>query len=280
MAMRALRLARVGLHLVAGCAASVWLYPLLGTAARRAVRRVWATGLLRILGARLELPATRVAPGSLVVANHVSWLDAIVLHAALPVAIVAKEEARGWPLLGALLARNETIFVRRRPTRGLLRVNREIAGRLARGESVALFAEGTTSDGTRVLPFRSALFQPAVAGGHPLHAFALVYRDTAGQRCAAAAYIDDMSLWQSLWRIAGAPGLRIELRSCGASAGAGLRRRVAAALTRERIQRSACGSAPATRELAWAREGSGSAAGDLPSSTAPTWGSSAEVSRT
>jgi 1-acyl-sn-glycerol-3-phosphate acyltransferase len=278
--MRALRLARVGLHLAAACAASAWLYPLLGTAARLAMRRAWATGLLRILGARLELPAMRVAPGSLVVANHVSWLDAIVLHAALPVAIVAKEEARGWPLLGPLLARNETIFVRRRPTRGLLRVNCEIAGRLARGESVALFPEGTTTDGTRVLPFRSALFEPAVAGGHTVHALALVYRDGDGARCAAAAYIDDMSLWQSLWRVAGLRELRIELRCCGQRHGGGLRRREAAALARAQVQRGACGSALPARQEESAREGSGSAAGPLPSSTAPTWASITEVSRT
>jgi 1-acyl-sn-glycerol-3-phosphate acyltransferase len=215
-----------------------------------------------------------------VVANHVSWLDAVALHAALPVAIVAKAEARRWPLLGRLLERNETLFVERRPSRDLLRVNREIAARLARGESVAVFPEGTTSDGARVLPFRSALFEPAVAGGHTVHALALVYRDGDGQRCAAAAYIDDMSLWQSLWRIAALKGLCIELRCCGKRADGGLRRREAAALARAEVQRHACGSALPTRQEESAREGSGSAAGSRPSSTAPTWASITEVSRT
>lgn len=278
--MRALRLARVGLHLAAGCAASAWLYPLLDSGPRQALRRSWAAGLLRILGARLDLRAVRVARGSLVVANHVSWLDAVALHAALPVAIVAKAEARRWPLLGRLLERNETLFVERRPSRDLLRVNREIAARLARGESVAVFPEGTTSDGARVLPFRSALFEPAVAGGHTVHALALVYRDGDGRRCAAAAYIDDMSLWQSLWRIAGLRELRIELRCCGKRAGGGLRRREAAALARAEVQRRACGSACPARQEESAREGSGSAAGSRPSSTAPTWASITEVSRT
>jgi len=279
--MRALRLARVGLHLAAGCAASAWLYPLLAPGARGAVRRAWAAGLLRILGARLETRVARLAPGSVVVANHVSWLDAIVLHAALPVAIVAKAEARRWPLLGRLLERNETIFVERRPTRDLLRVNCEIARRLARGESVALFPEGTTSDGSLVRPFRSALLQPAVAGGHVLRALALVYRDGTGTRNVAPAYIDEMSLWQSLWRIARSPGLQIELRCCGSLASAGLRRREAAALAHAAIQRIACGSAlPALAREESGRAGSGSAAGGLPASTAPTWTSIADVSRT
>jgi 1-acyl-sn-glycerol-3-phosphate acyltransferase len=279
--MRLLRIARVGLHLAAGCAISEWLYPLLTAKSRRTVRRAWAAGLLRILGVRLDVRAVRVQPGSLVIANHVSWLDAVALHAALPLAVVAKADARQWPLLGRLLERNDTLFVRRRPSRDLLRVNREIAARLARGESVAAFPEGTTTDGASVLPFRPALFQPAVAGGHPLHALALVYRDGAGWRCAEAAYIDDMSLWQSLWRIAALKGLCIELRCCGARASAGLRRREAAALAQLEVQRGACGSAALpTRQAQSSLEGSGSAAGWLPASTAPTWASDAEVSRT
>src|SRR5512134_2800293 len=98
--MRLLRIARVGLHLAAGCAISEWLYPLLTAKARRTVRRIWAGGLLRILGVRLDGRAMRVQPGSLVIANHISWLDAVALHAALPVAVVAKADARHWPLLG------------------------------------------------------------------------------------------------------------------------------------------------------------------------------------
>jgi 1-acyl-sn-glycerol-3-phosphate acyltransferase len=276
-----LRLARVGVHLAVGCALSEWLYPLFSARARRRVRRTWAAGLLRILGARLDARAVRIQPGSLVVANHVSWLDAVALHAALPVAIVAKSDARRWPLLGRLLERNDTVLVGRRPSRDLRRVNREIAARLARGESVAAFPEGTTTNGARVLPFRPALFQPAVAGGHPLHAFAVVYLDGAGARCAEAAYIDDMNLWQSLWRIAAVRSLRIELRCCGVRASAGLHRREAATLARARVQRGACGSGvlPARHELS-GFDGSGSAAGWPPSSTAPTWPSSAEVSRT
>jgi 1-acyl-sn-glycerol-3-phosphate acyltransferase len=279
--VRALRLARVGLHLAAGCVISAWLYPLLNAKMRRTVRRAWAARLLRILGARLDVGAARIAPGSLVVANHVSWLDAVALHAALPVAIVAKAEARRWPLLGRLLERNDTLFVERRASRDLLRVNREIAARLARGESVAAFPEGTTTDGAHVLPFRPALFEPAVAGGHPLHALALLYRDAAGRRCAEAAYIDQMSLWQSLWRIAALERLSIELRCCGAHASAGLRRREAAALSLAEVQRGTCasGALPARQEQS-DFAGSGSPAGWSPSSTAPTWASDAEVSRT
>jgi 1-acyl-sn-glycerol-3-phosphate acyltransferase len=163
-----------------------------------------------------------------------------------------------------MLARNDTLFVERRACRALLRVNTEIAMRLARGESVAVFPEGTTTDGARLLPFRSALFQPAVAGGHPVRALALAYRDGSGRRCADAAYIGEMNLWQSLCAIAALPDLTLEIRCGGAIATRGLRRRDAARLARTAVQ---CA-------------GSGSSAGWRPSSAGPTWASAAEVSRT
>jgi 1-acyl-sn-glycerol-3-phosphate acyltransferase len=245
------------------------------------VRRSWARGVLAILGIRLRAGALRIAPGSLVVANHVSWLDAVALGATCDAAIVAKAETRRWPLLGSMLERNDTLFVERRPCRALLALNAAIAARLARGESVAVFPEGTTTDGADVLAFRPALFQPAVLGGHPVHALALAYRDGAGRRCAQAAYIDDMSLWQSLCAIAALPALTLELRSCGALATAGLQRRPAARLARTAVQSGICGagSLPARQE-APGFSGSGSPAGWTPSSAGPTWASSTEVSRT
>ena len=278
--MRALRLLRVGLHLAAGCALSEWLYPLLDAKARRAMRRAWARGLLCMLGVRLDHHGLHVVPGSLIVANHVSWLDAVALHAVLPLAIVAKAEARRWPVLGRLLARNDTLFVERRPCRNLLRVNQSIAARLAGGESVAVFPEGTTSDGAQVLAFRPALFQPAVQAGHPVHALALAYLDGAGSRCTAAAYINDMSLWQSLCKIAALPALRLEIRPCGVVPTAGRDRRGTAYLAHAAVQSGMWGSSLPARQAAPGFAGSGSAAGWLPANTEPTWASSVEVSRT
>ena len=228
-ALRLLRLLRVALHVAAGYAICALVYPCVATHARSALRRRWARGVLAILGIRvLADDNLRVAPGSLVVANHVSWLDAVVLNAVLDAAIVAKAETRRWPVLGAMLQANDTLFIERRVSRRLLAVNAAIGERLGRGGVVIAFPEGTTTDGSDVLAFRPALFQPAVAAGHPVHALALRYRDAAGRRCEEAAFVDDMSLWHSLRAVAGLPALHAELRSCGAFCGPGLRRRDAA----------------------------------------------------
>lgn len=260
---------------------SALVYPLLPRPARLAVRREWARGVLAILNVGLRADVAPVAAGTLLVANHMSWLDAVVLATLGATATVAKSETRRWPMLGRLLERNDTLFVERRPTRALLAVNAEIGARLARGEAVAVFPEGTTTNGAGVLAFRTALFEPAVRGGHAVQALALAYRDAAGLRCAQAAYVDDMSLWESLCRIAALPGLVARVDDCGLRGGAGRTRREAARLAHAAIQSRICGSgAGSARQETSGWSGSGSAAGWIPSSTAPTWPSSAEVSRT
>jgi 1-acyl-sn-glycerol-3-phosphate acyltransferase len=238
---RTQRLLRIGLHLTAGYVICVVLYPLIPRRLRGAIRRDWARGVLGILGIRLRVDDLRIVPGSLMVTNHVSWLDALVLNALFDVTIVAKSETRCWPLLGLMLARNETLFIERRICRALLATNTAVAARLARGGAVVVFPEGTTTDGAGVLQFRPALFQPAVAAGHPVRPLALLYRDGAGRRCAEAAYTDDMSLWHSLRAIAALPVLCVEVRACGTIETGGLRRRDAARLAHAAVQGRVCG---------------------------------------
>lgn len=230
---------------------------------------------------RLQTDRLAIAPGSLVVANHVSWLDAVVLQALLDATFVAKAEARRWPLLGWALARNDTLFIERRPCRALLRLNEDVALRLARGEVVAAFPEGTSTEGAGVLAFKPALFQPAVACGHPVQAIALAYRNSDGSPCAAAAFVGDMTLWQSLRAIAALPALAAEVRDCGRIDTAGLDRKQAARLAHASVQSRVreIGSLPARQEAPGSC-GSGSPEGWTPSSAGPTWASSAEVSRT
>ena len=93
----------------------------------------------------------------LILANHVSWLDILVLTATAPVIFVAKSEVAAWPLIGRVARARGTVFVERQRRRQTAAANAEIARFLGEGQSIVLFAEGTSSDGNRVLPFRSAL---------------------------------------------------------------------------------------------------------------------------
>jgi lyso-ornithine lipid O-acyltransferase len=114
--------------------------------------------LCALIGVRVrEVGQRSAASPVLILSNHVSWLDICVISALAPVVFVAKSEVAGWPVLGWLAKLQRTIFINRQARHQIGAVTREIAGRLLSGDAVVLFAEGTSSDGTRVLPFRSSL---------------------------------------------------------------------------------------------------------------------------
>jgi 1-acyl-sn-glycerol-3-phosphate acyltransferase len=203
-------------------------------------RQRWSRQLLALLGVRLDARLFRVRPGTLLVANHVSWLDVLALGALVPgncaVTFIAKKEIRSWPLIGRLLEQNDALFVDRRAGRHLLRLNQEIASRLAAGGIVAVFPEATTTDGAGVLPFRPALFEPAVRGAHRVQPFALAYRDAMGGRCEEAAFIGQQSLWESLLAVASVPEIVVSVDACATIQAGGLTRREAARYAQTAVQ--------------------------------------------
>jgi 1-acyl-sn-glycerol-3-phosphate acyltransferase len=118
----------------------------------------YSRAICALLGVRI----TVVGPSPqhhavLILANHVSWLDILVITATVPVIFVAKSEVRRWPLIGWVARARGTVFVERERRQRTPEANADIARHLAEGQSIVLFAEGTSSDGNRVLPFRSAL---------------------------------------------------------------------------------------------------------------------------
>lgn len=154
-----------------------------------------------MLGIDLDIRGPQPSAGCLLVANHVSWLDIFVINAAWPAAFISKAEVRDWPVFGWLATRNETVFLRR-GSRGHARVvNGEIAALLRNGQHVALFPEGTTTDGSFVHPFHGALLQPAIDAGATIQPIAIAYRLPDGRYTRAPAYDGDVSLGASLQAI-------------------------------------------------------------------------------
>jgi len=120
----------------------------------------------------------------LFISNHVSWVDIVVIGSLQPVAFVAKSEVRKWPLVGITAKIQRTVFVDRARRHQAANAVKEIVRRLAGGTSVVLFAEGTSSDGNRVLPFRSALVgavrQAAAAGSILIQPMSICYTGQHG----------------------------------------------------------------------------------------------------
>ena len=129
---------------------------------RRRIPSFYHRMVCAILGVRIRVHGRRMPEHPLlIVANHSSWLDIPVITAVAPVVFVAKQEIASWPLFGTLAKLQRSVFVDRARRQKIGDVNAEIARRLAEGDPVLLFGEGTASDGNRVLAFRSALIGSA-----------------------------------------------------------------------------------------------------------------------
>ncbi|MET3889821.1 1-acyl-sn-glycerol-3-phosphate acyltransferase [Bosea sp. OAE506] len=128
-----------------------------------AIPRLFHRLTCRCLGVRRRVRGTPPPKGAagLIVANHVSWLDISVLGAERPVCFVAKSEVAGWPMIGFLAKLQRTVFIDRSRRGATADVAAQMGERLSAGEAVVLFAEGTTGDGTRILPLRSSLLGAA-----------------------------------------------------------------------------------------------------------------------
>jgi 1-acyl-sn-glycerol-3-phosphate acyltransferase len=172
---------------------------------RRPAVAALARAILAALGVRLVWRGPAPRAGSLLVANHVSWLDVVALLAVTPTRLVAKCEVRGWPGIGALAAVTGAIFVDRARPRSLPGTVGEVAAALRAGRSVAAFPEGTTYCGVSRGRFRPALFQAAADAGAPVVPIAISYDSTA------AAFIGDDTLWSSVRRVAGVRRLTVTL---------------------------------------------------------------------
>src|ERR1700709_1108857 len=125
---------------------------------QRTIPHLYHRILCALIGVRIRgVGARSRASPALILSNHVSWLDICVISALAPVVFVAKSEVAGWPVFGWLARLQRTIFINRQARHQTGAATREIADRLLGGHAGVLFAEGTSSDGIRVLPFRSAL---------------------------------------------------------------------------------------------------------------------------
>lgn len=176
-------------------------------AARRFGWRYWRF-LARLTDTRILPVGEPVAGGVLICANHTSWLDIIVLGALRPASFIAKREVEGWPFFGLIARLGRTIFVDRDNRRALIAPQAEMRQRLAAGDTLILFPEGTSSDGNRVLAFRSALLGAADADvdGNPVpvQPVTIAYRNLWGipldrRRRPQFAWYGDMALLPHLW---------------------------------------------------------------------------------
>ncbi len=206
------RLVRTVLHGVHGVLVVLWLFPRLNAAGRRTRIAWWAGKTLHLLGLRLEVQGAFRPGAKLLVANHVSWLDIMAIHAVCPEArFVSKADVQHWPLVNRLVAGAGTLYIERERARDAVRVVHQMAEALRAGDTVAVFPEGTTNDGHTLLPFHANLLQAAIATATPVQPLALRFSDARHAVSPAARFDGDITLKQSLWRLACGEGVVVRL---------------------------------------------------------------------
>ena len=204
------RLLRVIAHILGGVWTIRMVFPRLSTEQKNVRVQVWALEILARLAIKLVVRGQPPLIGPmLLVANHISWLDIAVMHAARHCRFVSKDDVQHWPVVGTLASAPGTLYIARESRRDAMRVVHQMADCLKGGDILAVFPEGTTGDGTHVLPFHANLLQAAISAQVPGQPVGLQFVDGAsGQVSLAPCYVGDDTLLQSLWRTLCADGVQ------------------------------------------------------------------------
>ena len=164
--------------------------------------------VLRVLAVKVESRGSP-APGVVIVANHLSYLDILVVAALTPVVFVSKKEVRRWPVFGWFAEKAGTRFIDRNRRGDITRITAELGPLLAKGLTIVIFLEGTTTSGNAILPFKASLLEPAVRHGWRVLPAAINYDVPLGRSVAdEVCWWGEMTLAPHLWNLITLPWVR------------------------------------------------------------------------
>lgn len=158
------------------------------------------------------MPELNAPPRNIMfVGNHISWADIHALNSTVPLRFIAKLDIRDWPIFGYLAEKNNTLFIDRSSKRDAKRTIERAVASLNEGDNLCFFPEGTTTDGTKIQPFKTSLIQAAIEAKSTIWPVAIFYPDEQGKANIKAAYADDTTLQESMQNILGQQQPIIEL---------------------------------------------------------------------
>lgn len=176
----------------------------------RNIIQSWCRGLAMRLQLHIDTNGLPVEQPHVQVANHISWLDVIVLGANHPLSFVAKAEIADWPIIGFLASMGGTCFLKRGSVSSLRALIPTFQSRCENGTCVAVFPEGTTSDGNQVATFHGSLFQIMIDAELPIQPVTIHYHGNEQQR-RTAAYINDDRFLAHLWSLTACHNIKTEV---------------------------------------------------------------------
>jgi 1-acyl-sn-glycerol-3-phosphate acyltransferase len=175
---------------------------------------IWGHGIAWMWGMRIQVSGPRPKAPFFLVSNHIGYTDIVLVCAVCPAWFVSKSEVASWPGIGPLTRMANTIFINRETRKDVKRMNERIANLVREGGGVGFFPEGTTTDGTDVLPFKPSLLQPAVDLGIPVTLAAIDYQTPAGGPSPAelVAWYGDEDFAPHAKRLFAAQGFSVHIR--------------------------------------------------------------------
>jgi len=192
----------MALHVVRGFATIAFVFPKASREQQDQLVRAWSHHVLGIFGISISVAKPfdfdQMHSKRLFVGNHISWLDIYAVQSVTGARFVAKSELAAWPVLGRLMKNAGTVFIERARRADTLRINQTVREHLEAGTVIAIFPEGTTSDGRDVLKFHGNLLQAAMDAEAQIVPFCLRYMDVHGHFTDIPAYYGEMTMWQSI----------------------------------------------------------------------------------
>jgi 1-acyl-sn-glycerol-3-phosphate acyltransferase len=204
----------------------------------------WSNAYIHLLNIEISFNGTRPSRG-LLTSNHLSYIDIIVLGSIYPQIFLSKAEVRNWPIIGALTRCAGTLFVRRDRKADVAELQSAFAEVVSQGVPLTLFPEGTSSDGSTVLPFFSSLLEPAANASWPVTPACIRYRLDEGQGNVAEdiCYWGEMTFGPHLWKLLGKKKIYVSV-TIGEAIEAGLNRKEMAAALHKKVSAMAAKSGP------------------------------------
>jgi 1-acyl-sn-glycerol-3-phosphate acyltransferase len=211
---RFLTLLRLIAHVFKGCFILLLVFPWLKAGQRHQSIRKWCKQLLGIFQMSLAVIGAEQLEDThyLMAANHISWIDIHVINSFKPHYFVAKAEVASWPIFGWMAKQLGTLFIERGKANSIRKMVLEVSGQLS-SKAICIFPEGTSTDGKQVAPFKSNLFEAAITAEAPVYSLAIQYFDSqTGKKTTAPAFIGDMGLVDSMWKLICSPPICAEIR--------------------------------------------------------------------
>ena len=179
----------------------ILIFPVINRKSKKILIKRWSSLLLKIFKINLvvnnDLKKILYKKNYLIVSNHISWIDIFVINSACPVAFVAKQSISKWPILSWLVKASETIFIDRKRISKIKETTKEVENFLQNKGSICIFPEGTSSDGSQLLNFKSNLLQTAINKNISVLPIAIQYFHNQ-KFCSAPAYYADLPLLDSI----------------------------------------------------------------------------------